>query len=124
MTVGRLSVVQWFGFVAAPLAWLAQHIIGLGVTQARCNVAGMRWGIDNTAWQLTLLVVCGLIVIAAEIAAALVFVRTRNVGEDDPPPYGRMHFLSAAAVVANVLFLTVILLDGVASVVDSLCRQS
>jgi hypothetical protein len=119
MTLQRL---QWLGLIAAPLTWAAQHVVGFGATQAECNVGGMHWGISNDVWQLTMLAVGGLIIAGAEVAAAIVFRRTRNVGEDDPPPDGRVHFLASAALVANLLFLTVILLDGIASTVTSLCR--
>jgi hypothetical protein len=119
MTLQRL---QWLGLLAAPLTWAAQHVVGFGVTQAECSVGGVRWGISNDVWQLTMLAVGGLVVVGAEVAAAVVFVRTRNVGEDDPPPEGRMHFFAFAALVANSLFLSVMLLDGIASSVASLCR--
>lgn len=119
MTLNRL---QWIGVLAAPLTWAAQHVVGFGVTQAECNVGGMRWGISNNVWQLSMLGVGGTIVIGAEIAAAIVFRRTRNIGHDDPPPDGRLHFLATAALVANVLFLSVMLLDGIASNLTSLCR--
>jgi hypothetical protein len=39
-------------------------------------------------------------------------------------PHTRIHFFATAAMVANVLFFTVVLLDGLASVFDSLCVQS
>ena len=118
----RLERLQWFGLVAAPLTWAAQHVAGFGATQAECGVGGMEWGISNDVWQLTMLVVGGLVVVGSEVAAAVVFLRTRNVGHDDPPPDGRVHFLATAALVANVLFLSAMLLDGIASTLTSLCR--
>ena len=63
-----------------------------------------------------------------------VFLATRETNyEDGPPddgrwggvvPYSRLHFFATAAMVANVLFLAAILMDGFASVFDSLCVQS
>jgi len=122
MTLRRLSILQWVGFAGAALTWTAQHVIGFGVTDAECAAGGSRWGIGNDAWQLTLLAVAGALVIAAEAAAVTVFVRTRSTEEDDPPPLGRMHFLAAAAVVANVLFLAAMVMDGIASTVGTICR--
>ena len=46
-TLRRLSVVQWIGVVVAPLAWTAQHVVGYGVGEERCNVAGAHWGIGS-----------------------------------------------------------------------------
>jgi hypothetical protein len=122
MTLRRLSMLQWFGFGGAALAWAAQHVIGFGVTQAECSAGGLHWRIDNNVWQLTLLAVAGLVVVAAEAAAVVVFVRTRDTDEDDPAPLGRMHFLASAAVVANLLFLSAMLMDGVASTMGTICR--
>jgi hypothetical protein len=115
-------MLQWFGLLAGGLTWAAQLVVGFGTTQAECSAGGMRWGIVNDTWQLALLVTAGLVVVGAEVAAAIVFVRTRGVGKDDPPPQGRLHFFATAALVANLLFLVVILLSGVASTVGALCR--
>ena len=134
MSLRRLGIVQWIGVVVAPLAWTAQHVVGYGVGQARCSVAGMRWGIGFDTWQLAILAAAGLLVVISEAAAVTVFVATRETNYGDGPPgdgrwggavpYSRLHFFATAAMVANVLFLAVIFLDGLGSVFDSLCVQS
>ena len=134
MSLRRLGIVQWIGVVVAPLAWTAQHVVGYGVGQARCSVAGMRWGISFDTWQLAILGAAGLLVVISEAAAVTVFVATRQTNYGDGPPgdgrwggavpYSRLHFFATAAMVANVLFLAVIFLDGLGSVFDSLCVQS
>ena len=134
MSARRLSVVQWVGVVVAPLAWTGQHVVGYGVGQARCSVGGMDWGIGFDTWQLAILVVAGLLVLASEAAAVTVFLATREANYGDGPPgegrwrgavpYTRIHFFATAAMVANVLFFVVILLDGLGSVFASLCAQS
>jgi hypothetical protein len=132
-TLRRLSVVQWVGVMAAPLAWTGQHIVGYGVGQARCEV-GANWGIGFDAWQLAIVVVAGLLIVVSEAAAVTVFLATREVNYGDGPPgdgrwpgvvpLSRLHFFATAAMVANVLFLAIVLMDGLASVFDSLCVQS
>jgi hypothetical protein len=134
MSLRRLGIVQWIGVVVAPLAWTAQHVVGYGVGQARCSVAGMRWGIGFDTWQLAILAAAGLLVVISEAAAVTVFLATRDTNYGDGPPgdgrwggavpYSRLHFFATAAMVANVLFLAVIFLDGLGSVFDSLCVQS
>jgi hypothetical protein len=134
MSLRRLGIVQWIGVVMAPLAWTAQHVVGYGVGQARCSVAGMRWGIGFDTWQLAILAAAGLLVVISEAAAVTVFLATRDTNYGDGPPgdgrwggavpYSRLHFFATAAMVANVLFLAVIFLDGLGSVFDSLCVQS
>ena len=132
-TLRQLSVVQWVGVMVAPLAWTGQHIVGYGVGQARCEV-GANWGIGFDAWQLAIVVAAGLLILVSEAAAVTVFLATREVNYGDGPPedgrwagvvpLSRLHFFATAAMVANVLFLAVVLLDGLASVFDSLCVQS
>jgi hypothetical protein len=133
-TLRQLAFVQWVGVVAAPLAWTGQHVVGYGVGQARCSVGGASWGIAYDTWQLAILAAAGLLVVASEAAAVTVFLATRgtNYGAGPPGegrwggavPYSRLHFFAMAAMVANVLFLTVILLDGLGSVFSTLCAQS
>jgi hypothetical protein len=134
MSLRRLGIVQWIGVVVAPLAWTGQHVVGYGVGQARCSVAGVRWGIGFDTWQLAILAAAGLLVVISEAAAVTVFLATRETNYGDGPPgegrwggavpYSRLHFFATAAMVANVLFLAVIFLDGLGSVFDSLCAQS
>jgi hypothetical protein len=133
-TLAQLSVVQWIGVVVAPLAWTAQHVVGYGVGEARCHVAGMRWGIGYETWQLAILGVATLLVLISEAAAVTVFLATREANYGDGPPeegrwggvvpYTRLHFFATAAMVANVLFLAAMLLDGLVSTFDTLCAQS
>jgi hypothetical protein len=132
-TLTQLAFVQWIGVVVAPLAWTGQHVVGYGVGQARCEV-GANWGIGYDTWQLAILAAAGLLVVVSEAAAIAVFLATRETNYGDGPPgdgrwggavpYSRLHFFATAAMVANVLFLTVILMDGLGSVFTTLCAQS
>ena len=132
-TLRQLAVVQWIGVVVAPLAWTGQHVVGYGVGEARCK-AGAGWGIGYDTWQLAILGAAVLLVLVSEAAAVAVFLATRETNYGDGPPgegrwagavpYTRLHFFATAAMVANVLFLTIILLDGLGAVADSLCVQS
>ena len=132
-TLRQLSVLQWIGVVVAPLAWTGQHVVGYGVGQARCEV-GASWGIGYDTWQLAILAAAGLLVVISEAAAVTVFLATRETNYGDGPPgdgrwggavpYSRLHFFATAAMVANVLFLAAILMDGLLSVFSTLCAQS
>lgn len=133
-TLRQLSVVQWVGVMLAPLAWTGQHIVGYGVGEARCNQAVTSWGIAYDTWQLALVAAGGLLVLVSEAAAVAVFLATREANYGDGPPedgrwggavpYTRLHFFATAAMVANVLFFAVVLMDGFAGVFDTLCAQS
>jgi hypothetical protein len=124
MTRFRLEILQWFGFFAASFAWYGNHIVGSGLTQAQCNPGGAHWGISNDAWQLALLIAASLVILGAEAAAIAVFLATRGTEFEGTPPRARMHFFAAAAMAANLLFLMMVLLNGIASLADVVCRQS
>jgi hypothetical protein len=133
-TPRQLGVVQWVGVVVAPLAWTGQHVVGYGVGEARCSVAGMDWGISYDVWQLAIMACAGLLILISEAAAVTVFLATRETNYGDGPPgdgrwggavpYSRLHFFATAAMVANVLFFTAILMSGLGSVFSTLCAQS
>ena len=129
-----LSVLQWFGILAVALTWAAQHVVGYGAAEARCSIAGMHWGIGLHAWDAAMLGCAAAVALGAEAAALTVFRRTRRGDFGDGPlerpdseaeaRLGRLHFVSAAALVTNLLFLTIVVLDTSASLLDTLCRQS
>lgn len=133
-TLRQLGVLQWTGTILSPAIWYSQHLFGYGVGQAICAAGGRHWGVDFGVYQLTAMAVAGLVEILTWVCALLVYTHTRGADYGDGPPedhrwgaespYGRLRFFAAAGMVANVLFLTVLLLDGTASVVDTLCRQS
>jgi len=124
MTVRRLGILQWVGLLAGAAAWAAQHVIGFGVTQAECGVGGARWGISNDVWQATLMAAAAAIVVGAGLASVSVLVATRDTSYESEPPRSRIRFFAIAATAANVIFLMIILLDGLASLFAVPCRQA
>ncbi len=131
MSTRTLSIAQWVGVLGGALAWTAQHVAGYGIGEARCSAAAGRFGISYGAWELAALGAAVLVVVAAEACAVAVFARTRGANYGDGPEeeagevrVGRLHFFATAALVANVLFLAIPLLDAVAAVGAPLCVQS
>jgi len=45
-------------------------------------------------------------------------------GPEDPPPEGRIHFFAVASLAGNVIFLVIILLTGIATIVNQTCHQA
>jgi hypothetical protein len=124
MTIRRLAVLQWFGILGGGAVWIVSFLAGAGTSQAVCNPASGRWGIPHDTVELSLTIVALVLILAAEAASIAVFRATRDVGEQDPPPRGRLHFFASAALVSNVIFFMVILLAGIATVVDRTCHVS
>lgn len=122
MTLRRLGVLQWVGLLLGAAAWFAQHVAGWGLTEAACDQAG--FSIRHDLWQALAAALSIALVVAAGAAATLVLFRTREVTYEDGPPAGRIRFFAIAAVVANVIFLMIIALDGTASIVNTACRQA
>jgi hypothetical protein len=124
MNVRVLGALQWVGLLAGAGAWAAQLVVGYGVTEAECNAGGSGLGIANDPWQGALMGAAIVLILAAAAAAALVLVRTGGVSYDDGPPIGRIRMLAIAGLVANAIFLVIVLLSGSASLVGDVCRQA
>jgi hypothetical protein len=124
MSVRRLSLLQWAGFLGGGVVWFPSFLLGTGASQAACNPASARWGIPHDTVQLVLMVVAASLVCAAQAAAIAVFRATRSVDEQAAPPEGRLRFFSIAAMLGNLLFFGVILLTGIATIVDRACHQA
>jgi hypothetical protein len=129
-TLRQLGILQWTGTIVAPAIWYSQYIFGYGVGEAVCH-AGRTWGVNYDVYELTAMAVAGVVEIATWCCALVVYLHTRDAEVGDGPPgegplepYGRLHFFAVAGMVANVLFLTIALLDATAAVTDVLCRQS
>ncbi|MBV8258469.1 MAG: hypothetical protein JO073_11695 [Actinobacteria bacterium] len=131
MSLRALSVLQWLGVLAGAGAWTAQHVVGFGIGEAKCSAGGLHWGITFHTWQLAAMASAALVVVLAEACAAVVFLRTRGANYGDGPleevgevRRDRLHFFATTALVANVLFLAIPLLDGLGAVFSSICAQS
>ena len=124
MSMRRLSLLQWIGFLVGGPVWFVEFLAGIGTSQAVCNPASGRWGIPHDAVQIGLMAFAAVCVLAALGASALVFRETYDVEEQDAPPPGRVHFFAAASLGGNVIFLMIILLTGIATIVDRTCHQA
>jgi len=120
----RPEFLQWFGLFGAGLVWVAQLVIGFGVTVAACGPAGSGWNLDVDIWQIVLMAIGVPLALLSEAAALAIFLETRGLHHSDPPPWGRRHFFAAAAILGNVLFIAIILLSGIGAIASTPCRGS
>jgi hypothetical protein len=121
MTLRRLAVFQWVGLLLGGVAWFAYHLAGYSLTEASCD--SVRWNIHHDLWQTVGMVVAAAFVLAAQAASIAVIRGTSYTSYDGEPPAARMRFTAIAAAAANVIFLMVILLDGLGSILNVACRQ-
>jgi len=118
-----VQLFQFVGFFVAPAAWFAQHLIGQAISQASCSTVAVSWGVSNRAWQIVLLATACTLILLSEAAAVAAF-RSTGASYESPPPEGRIRLIAIAAMTTNLIYLVIVLLDGVASIVDIACRQS
>jgi hypothetical protein len=122
MSLRRLEIAQWLGFLLGGVVWFAAHLAGFGISQARCSPAGAGWGVSNNTWQAVLTGVAGALVLAAEAAAVTVFLETRHASYESAPAVGRIRFLAIAAMAANGIFLVIVVLNGLGTIFGIACR--
>jgi hypothetical protein len=118
-----VSPVLWYAVLGAPAAWVAQFGISYWMTQAKCSVAGERWGISVDAWTIGLTVLSVAIALGAGLVALALL---RATGQDDvegAPPGGRSRFFALVGLAVTPLFLAIILLNGIGVVIQG-CGQS
>lgn len=120
----RLEILQWTGLLLGAAMWGAAHIVGYGTTEASCNGAAPVFDIDFHLWQGLINGLSGLVSLGAALAATAVIVLTRDVSYEDDPPVGRIRFFALAALIANVLFIMMVVLYAVGSLANSPCVQA
>jgi len=135
MRVGTrtLGVLQWAGLVGGAVVMATEHLAGYWSAEAECGGPGAAGPFANDAVFGALAAAAGVLVVLAAVAAFVVFRRTHAAEPGDGPledqplprePCGRLHFFSAAALAANLVFLGVIALDGLGATLTTVCRQS
>jgi hypothetical protein len=117
------SPLLWYAVLGAPVAWAAQFAISYWVTQAKCSVAGERWGISIDAWAIASTVAAVAVAAGAGLVALGLFRATRDDDLEGRPPGGRTRFFAAIGLAVMPIFLAIILLNGIGAVVQS-CGQS
>jgi hypothetical protein len=123
VSIRRLELLQWFGFVAGGTVWWGSFLAGVATSQAVCNPASHRFGVPLDTVEIAIAAFALTCLAAAEVAAVLVFRATRSAGEQGPPPPARMKFFAVGAMAGNLVFATIIVLTTVATVVDRACHQ-
>ena len=122
MTRRRLELLQWFALFAGPWAWATQHVLAFAISNSECAIPVRGWNLPTWWLQILISAVVGTVVLAAEGAAYIVFRATQSVDSYAPGPEGRIHFFAQAALLGNVLFLVIVVLDVVGTLFNLPCR--
>ena len=113
----------WSALFAAPAAWTAQHILGLGSGSRAATTAPRAWpGMPVDA----ITIVVGAAAARSPIAwpRPRRLARARDADDDDAPPPGRIHFLAVIGMTISPLFLAIILMSSAGGVAIMECVQS
>jgi uncharacterized membrane protein YozB (DUF420 family) len=121
MTGARLELLLWYALGGAALAWTAQLVLGAESEELGCTTVGMRLAVDPHPWHVALTVACGAVAASSAAAAVLGW---RAVRRGAPDRRGRLAFMAVSALLANALFLAVIVLGGVGASFLETCAQS
>jgi hypothetical protein len=124
VTVRRLAVLQWLGLLLGAALWGTAHIVGYGITEADCSRGSSGWGISLDLWEGLVLGIAGSLVLVSAASAAAVVIGTRETSYEAAPPIGRMRFFAIAALVADSIFLVMIVLYAVGTMANVACRQA
>lgn len=117
-------MLAWFGVFGAPFAWAAQHAGGIFLTLGACDRAGRYYGVSVDAITIAVTVPAALIAVLSGVASVLAWRANREVAKDDPPPQGRVFFLSVVGMTTTPLFFFIIVMSGSGVLALELCRQS
>lgn len=117
-------MLQWAGLLVGAFMWAAAHVVGYGTTEAACNGAAPVFGIDQHLWEGLINGIAGAVSLGAAGAATAVIVATQGISYEDDPPVGRIRFFAIAALVANVLFIVMVVLYAAGTIANTPCRQA
>ena len=120
----RLAVLQWLGLFLGAALWGAAHILGYGITEADCSRGSAGWGISLDLWEGLVTAIAAALALTSALAAAAVVVGTRETSYEAAPPVGRMRFFAIAALIADAIFLAIIVLYAVGVTAGVPCRQA
>jgi uncharacterized membrane protein len=126
----RDEFLQWFGLLGAPAAWILSFIFGAGAAIAGCSTLstqrpleiGTNFRFDASLWELIATAIAAFVAVLSEAAAFYLFRELRD--QDNTPPGGRRVFFVYAAVPANLIFIGIILMQGLMSAHHFPCQQA
>ncbi|MFR9778593.1 hypothetical protein ACL02O_21405 [Micromonospora sp. MS34] len=120
------GLLLWYGVLGGALAWAVHLLVAWPLDELTC-AAGSTSVAAVPLWQAVGLAVAlpALVAVGALLVAVLTWRRTtaaQAAGARDRA-YGRSRMLAVVGVWANLLFLTIIVLGGVAVLVLPPCQR-
>ncbi|SDZ20961.1 hypothetical protein SAMN05444365_10775 [Micromonospora pattaloongensis] len=120
------GLLLWYGVLGGAVAWAVHVLAAWSLDELAC-AAGSDHVSGIPLWQAlgVAVLVPALAALGSLLVAALVWQRTaraRSAGTDNPA-LGRSRMLAVVGIWANLLFLAIIVLGGVAVLVFPPCQR-
>lgn len=119
------GLLLWYGVLGGALAWAVHLIAAWGVDELACAAGSERvsavplWQAIGLAVVIPALVTAGSLLVAAMVWRRT--ARAQRAGAEDRS-YARARMLATVGIWANLLFLAIIVLGGVAVLVLPPCQ--
>ncbi|SCF35782.1 hypothetical protein GA0074696_4810 [Micromonospora purpureochromogenes] len=120
------GLLLWYGVLGGAVAWTVHVLVAWGLDELACAAGSERVSAVPLGPAVGLAVVVPALVTAGSLAvAALVWRRTagaQSAGAEDRA-FGRSRMLAIVGIWLNLLFLTIIVLGGIAVLVLPPCQS-
>ena len=107
---------QWYSVFVGPIVWAAHFAFGSLVSEKTCELGPSTptlWGINESKAIVGLATIIGAVLLITGFVVAVRWWRRTVAPVDGPPPGGRDAFLSRVATGSCLLFLLLLLTEGV-----------
>ncbi|KXK63701.1 hypothetical protein AWW66_01700 [Micromonospora rosaria] len=119
------GLLFWYAVLGGAIAWALHLLTGWGIDELACAAGSEAVGPVPLRTALSATVVLpALATVGALLAATLLWRRTTHVVTDgEDRPVGRSRLLALVGIWSNLLFLTIIVLGGIALLVLPPCQR-
>jgi hypothetical protein len=112
----RSDILEWFGILAGPIAWLMQFLINYVLVRWEC-IGHSRVALHVVSFIFLAVVICGGIV------PAIYFKKTRAQFVADEKFSARRHFMAWLGLFSATLFSLAIIMQAIASFILDPCQK-
>jgi hypothetical protein len=110
------DVLEWFGILAGPLAWLTQFLTNYALVRRECM------GHTKLALHIVSAVFLAIVVLSG-IVSAMYFLKTRQFSAASEQLAARRHFMAALGIFSALLFSVAIIAQAIPSFILDPCQR-
>lgn len=110
------TVAQWYSVFIGPIVWVFHFAFSYLVSEKTCDLGPSGptiWGLNEAKAIAGLATLIGAVLLIIGLAIALRWWRHSVAPVDGPPPTGRNAFLARLAAGSCLMFLLLVLTEGI-----------